>query len=476
MSLRINLNSAALTASRNLAGTDSALSKSIERLSSGFKINSAGDDPAGLVISEKLRAQVSGLQQAIQNAGDAVNMVKTTEGALNEVNNLLRSMRDLAVHAANTGANDTAAIAADQSQITNALASINKISSETQFGNKKLLDGSAGIKATITGSSVTAANMNYSSTLAASDTVSVNVTTAAEKATLSSTDFGADDTAAIGATGSFTLTGKGNSVEIDYTATMTVTQLAAAINAKTSTTGVTATLDNSGVIVLTSEDYGSAATISVASAADFTGAGEAASDSGVDVAATVTHTGGLGGNVSDTSWTSGSGCTLKDSLGNSIALTSAAASTVADLGAQFTTVSGSLQFQVGAYADQTRTVNIAASDTASLGAGAVSGMTLADVDVTSSATNALKIIDQAISDISTIRANLGATQKNVFESSINSLTVAKENIAASESTIRDTDMAAEMVNFTKYQILNQAGVAMLAQANQAPQNLLSLLR
>ena len=141
MALRINLNTAALSAHRTLTGTDSSLSKSIEKLSSGFKVNSAGDDPAGLVISEKLRAQVGGLGQAIKNAGDAVNMVKTAEGALGEVHRLLRSMRDLAVHAANTGATDSAAAQADQAQIDNAINSLNKVASETQFGGRKLLDG-----------------------------------------------------------------------------------------------------------------------------------------------------------------------------------------------------------------------------------------------------------------------------------------------------------------------------------------------
>ena len=153
MGLRINLNSAAQTAHRMLSGTDQALNKSIERLSSGYKINSAADDPAGLVISEKLRAQISGLGQAISTAGDAVNMVKTAEGALNEVSGLLRSMRDLAVHAANSGATDDASKQADQAQIQSAIESINKISSETQFGNKKMLDGTAGITASITGPS-----------------------------------------------------------------------------------------------------------------------------------------------------------------------------------------------------------------------------------------------------------------------------------------------------------------------------------
>jgi len=479
MSLRINLNSAALNAHRNLSGTDNAVSKSIERLSSGYKINNAADDPAGLVISEKLRAQIGGLAQAIKNGGDATNMIKTAEGALTQVNTLLRSMRDLAVHAANTGANDAASISADQSQIANALASINKISEETQFGQKKLLDGSAGVQTTITGLSVTAANLNYSTTLAATDTVSVNVTVAAEQATLSSVDFGADDTVAVGATGTFQLTGNGKTVNIDYAAADTVDDLEAAINAQTSETGIVATTDNTGVIVLTTQDYGSQSSISVANGAAFNvAAAVSAAAVGVDAAATVTHTGNGGGNVSDTSWTSGSGTVLMDSLGNTIALTEAAGTAVADLGAQATTESGSLIFQVGAYSGQTREINIASTTTSDLGIGAAIGKTLADIDVTTAAgaQEAMDIIDKAISDVSTMRANLGATQKNVLESSIASLSIAQENISSSESSIRDTDMAAEMVNFTRNQIMQQAGISMLSQANQTSQALLSLLR
>jgi flagellin len=139
---------------------------------------------------------------------------------------------------------------------------------------------------------------------------------------------------------------------------------------------------------------------------------------------------------------------------------------------------GTLVFQVGAYYNQTREVNISAVYANRLGTGVIAGEDVSTIDVTTAtgAQNALRILDQAITDVSNIRASLGATQKNVLESSINSLTIAKENIAASESTIRDTDMAAEMAEFTKLQILQQAGVAMLAQANQAPQALLALLR
>src|SRR2546421_8857505 len=149
MSLRINTNVTALNALRNLDQTSGSVSKSIEKLSSGLRINRAADDPAGLIISEGLRAQVDGLNQAISNAQDASNMIKTAEGGLTEVNSLLRSIRQLAVHAANTGVNDANAVHADQQQISSALSSIDRIATQTQFGNKRLLDGTSGISAAV---------------------------------------------------------------------------------------------------------------------------------------------------------------------------------------------------------------------------------------------------------------------------------------------------------------------------------------
>jgi len=180
-------------------------------------------------------------------------------------------------------------------------------------------------------------------------------------------------------------------------------------------------------------------------------------------------------------WDKGTGLVIKDSAGNSIQLTTLAGTTAANNADQFDTTVGTMTFQVGAYAGQTRSMNIASCNTSQLGLanGTTHGVTsLAQLDVTDAtkAQDSITVIDKAISDVSSLRATLGATQKNTFESAINSLSGATENISASESTIRDTDMAAEMVNFTKYQILQQAGTAMLAQANQAPQALLSLLR
>src|SRR6266550_4326821 len=149
MSLRINTNVTALNALRNLDQTSSQVSSSIERLSSGLRINSASDDPAGLIISEGLRSQIDGLNQAISNAQDASNLIKTAEGGLTEVNSLLRSVRQLAVHASNTGVNDATAVQADQAQIKSALESIDRIATQTQFGTKRLLDGTSGISAAV---------------------------------------------------------------------------------------------------------------------------------------------------------------------------------------------------------------------------------------------------------------------------------------------------------------------------------------
>ncbi len=474
MGLRINLNTSAYATHRVLTGTDNALGKSIERLSSGFRINSAGDDPAGLIISEKLRAQTSGISMAIKNAGDAVNMVKTAEAALNEVNRLLRSMRDLAVHASNTGANDAATAQADQAQIINAIASIDKIAAETQFGNKKLLDGTAGITASVMGSKVVSGDFsNAAIALQQGDVISVDVTTVAERANVSLVDLGSA-TMTVTASGKFYV----NGVSVSYTSGVdTAATLADKINAISSQTGAIASVEG-GVVTIKSVEYGSDAKITVTSDTDYILNGNfSAVDTGVDAAATV-RLSGTSTNISDTSWTAGKGLVLKDSRGNTIVLTEAAGTTSGSATDEFRVSVGTLKFQVGAFADQTRDVNISSVYTNQLGTTIASGKSVATIDVTTfeGAQEAIKILDAAISQVSNMRANLGATQKNVLESSINSLSIAKENIAASESAIRDVDMAAEVVEFTKLQILNQSGIAMLAQANQGPQALLSLLR
>jgi len=272
MSLIVNYNNAAFDAHRNMVNTDRSLQTSIAHLSSGLRINTAADDPSGLVIANSLQTQGQGLGQAIKNSNDSINLVKTAEGALNEVTNLLQEMRTLAVHAANAGVNSTDDVAADQAQLDNAVSSIDRIASTTKFNGKALLDGT------------------------------------------------------------------------------------------------------------------------------------------------------------------------------------------------FT----SQAFQIGANSTDTVSLTINHTDSSTLG---VNSLTLS-----SGAAAAISAIDSAIATISTTRATLGSFQKDTLQTTINSLSVAQENLQSSEANVRDADMAAEMADYTRNNILLQSGTAMLAQANQSPQAVLQLLR
>jgi flagellin len=163
MALRINHNITSLDAWRNLTNTTRKMSTTMEKLSSGYRVNRAADDPAGLVISEQFRAQIAGLNRAVQNSEASINMIQTAEGALNEINNLLVGMRELAIHAANSGVNDENQLAADQAEITNALSTIDRIAANTQFGTKKLLDGSTANVASLTTSNTSGLTIASSS-------------------------------------------------------------------------------------------------------------------------------------------------------------------------------------------------------------------------------------------------------------------------------------------------------------------------
>jgi flagellin len=283
MSLRVNTNVTAFDAYRNLTATDAAMSSSLQKLSSGSRINSAADDASGLVISENIKAQIGGISQAVSNAQDGISVTQTAEGALNEVASMLQRMRDLSVQAANSGANggySGTAVEAANAEVKQLQAAIDQIASTTQFNGTHLLDGSA----------------------------------------------------------------------------------------------------------------------------------------------------------------------------------------------------GTLTFQVGANSGETLTVALKSMSSASLGTSA--GSNVGAIDLTSSATaasDAIKTLDAAISDVSTFRGTLGATENRLTHVVAN-LSVTQENLSASESRIADTDMASEMTNFSKQQILMQAGTSMLAQANSAPQAVLSLLR
>ncbi len=480
MAFRINTNVSAMNALRNVSMTGDSLAGSITRLSTGLRINSAADDPAGLIISENFRAQLSGIGAAINNSQDAVNYAKTAEGALAEVNNLLTTARSLAVAAGNTGADTATQIQADQTQIQSIMSSITRISQQTQFGTKKLLDGSSGINAAVTNAnllnSMSIAGTFGGQSLSSNGGVVMTVNAASTQATFNSRVFGANDAATVGTAnaGSFTI----NGTTITAAATDTVAQLRDKINAVSSATGVVATTNNTGVIDFTTSGYGSHATINISDSTGAVLAGGAGyqTATGTDGNATLTINGVS--SLFTASRNGTDGLTFTDQDGNSINLTQAANNAgVVDQTVGQVTV-GAAQFQIGGNAGQTTTLSLSNYAANQLGGGVVTGLNLSNLDVTtaSGATNAIKVIDAAINQVSQSRGDIGSFQTNVLESNIRSLGAAQENLSATESSIRDTDVAAEMTQFTKLQILQQSGMAVLSQANSQPQAVLSLLK
>lgn len=388
--MRINQNIQAFNAYRNLSTTNTAMGKSLEKLSSGFRINRAADDAAGLVISQGLRAQVSGLRQATRNAQDGISVVQTAEGALNEVHNMLNRMRDLAVQSVNAS-NDSEARAAANNEITELKGEIGRIATQTKFGSQALLDGSYGL--TPASSSAAVATASHTVTAGTNDT--------------------------------FTVTHGGDTYSVTLSAgAKTGADLASEIQ-----NGVRAAM-------LLNGDTTKAENFSVK-----------ATDAGAGFTLDISF------KLPDTeTFTIGGNATGASAL--NFGAVSAASGTAAT-------------FQVGANAGET--IEVAGFNLSALASGITGDVLTAD-----NATSFISAMDTAIQSVSGARGQLGAVQ-NRFESTINNLQVTTENLAASESRIRDTDMALEMVSFTRHQVLQQAGTAMLGQANQLPQSVLRLL-
>ena len=519
MSLSINNNITALNAWRNLKTTDSRMSKTMEKLSSGLRINRAADDPAGLVISEKMRAQLVGLDAAVKNSEKAINMIQTAEAALDQVQKLLDKMRQLALDSANSGVNDSAMLQANQDELDEAIASVTRIAKYTQFGTKKLLNGSLGTTFTEDSSATGNAklwtdNISAASFKGITDTdkagaVSIQLTQTGSKAQVTvgvGTAYGA-----LSAASSTTLA-KGiaftvNGQSFTFTAGTSLSTVAKTINGYTDTTGVKASYSSSSqAITLTSSDYGSNKYVtyqqdsSTAAGQVSSSTGAASTDYGSDYQAKVTYADG-----NTTTFDQGKGLNMVDSLGNTIQLAGAFTSggiTSSTSAVEVGTLSvNNAKFQVGANENQTVSVSIQSVKADNLGLSATYTDTngnSATVDLFTSLdqlksggkyTNgvfvdgsadaiaqAIGVIDEAIEEVSSIRGELGAIQSDNLQIQLDSLRVSYENLQSAESTIRDTDMTREMANFTKYQIMMQAGTAMLAQANQAPNNILQLLR
>lgn len=471
-----------MSALRHLEGTNLTLQGTIEKLSSGMRINKASDDPAGLIISEGMRSQINGLQQAIRNSQDAINMSKTAEAALDEAQRLLRDIRGIAVQSANTAVVDAAVLQANQAQIRSTLQSLNRIAEQTQFGRKKLLDGTAGALANVT-SINDVVSIYMGGTFAGSGVVTGPITidsvTPAERGSVALDRTFAATTTVVSTPGSFVI----NGYSFTSDGTETVQSIAAKINAMSSTTGVTAQLSGSGpvTISLINNTYGSQHGIEFFDPSGILNTTATESDSGVDAVFDVSVTTTSG--VQTTQFTGGqgpgeSGLKLSDSYGNTVLLSENGNTSITAPTQVGTLTSGSLRFQIGADADQSVQFSMPVVFANSLGTGAVSGASLSDLDVTSQqgATDAIRIIDAAVTQLAQMRGELGSFQKNFLESTSRSLEVARENLTATESSIRDANMAEEITTYTRLQILQNTGMSVLAQANQAPQNILQLLR
>jgi flagellin len=483
MALVINTNVMSLNAQRNLTTSGNQLATSLQRLSSGLRINSAKDDAAGLAISDRMTTQISGLNQAARNANDGISLAQTTEGALQEVTNNLQRIRELAVQSANATNSDSDRAALDQ-EVQQRIAEIDRIASQTSFNGRKVLDGSFGgatfqvganvgetISLALT-SSVKATAIGQVATSTGSVDLTTLFQTGASAATAAAYQSGTITPADFTGAGSktFTVTGPGGSAQ---TVTLN-TDLSAGTVADVAT-AIDGQLDASIVV----SSGGGKITFTAATA----GAGSVAIG-GAD--ATFITTGGT--NTAGAAAVAGTPASYT-LASTTIQVGSATAVDVAGTYATANDLVNAINSKVsGAYAsiDSTNHLVISAGEALTLGGAGATALGVAtaalggslnaqNVKTTSGANSAIQSVDAALTSVSTLRSTLGAIQ-NRFQSVINSLQAVSENLAASRSRILDTDFASETASLTRAQILQQAGTAMVAQANSAPQNVLSLLR
>jgi len=499
MSLRINHNTAAINSWRNLEKTDRAMDSTLEKLSSGYKINRAGDDPASLVISEQMRSQIKSIEQATLNSELAVSMIQTSEASLNEVNNILVTMRQLVLHAANEGANDDKMLAADQAEIDNAVKTIDQISSQAQFGSRFLLDGSNGISGVAIGEGLRFIRSDVTSSSSPADGFIVDVTDAATKPRMEGERSLTDEEIATGGIQfTFHEGGKNFSYFTKVGETMEAIMNNLQLLMKQNRLSLEVGLTEDNRLFVEHEQYGSEPNFGAVVSTEGILASEAnvleEAVQGRDVQGTIGGelAFGEGQYLTAAEGTRAEGTVVEyvggvktipqlDVNGNPLLGPDGQPLSPESIpeGAVHVT-NAALTFQIGPNQGQKASVPLPNVNTRILSRGVEneSGyMSLGEIDVTTlqGAQDALLMIDQAIYEVTSARGNLGAFQKNTLESNLNNLRYASENLIASESRLRDTDMAAEMSNFTKQQILLAAGTAMLGQANQTPKSVLSLL-
>ena len=520
--MRIQHNIAALNSYRQLSGNNSAVSKNLEKLSSGYKINRAGDDAAGLAISEKMRAQITGLETAQKNANDGISLVQTAEGALTEVHSMLNRMVELATQSANGTYDNDVDRANLQKELDSLLEEVDRISDATNFNGINLLDGSLGgakvtttpgVKAgTTKGTAPTVANADALTTGTAThaanttfevDLTNVTITQPADKSeggtleiTIGDGKVTLDATATKGLTNGKSLVdalaGKeieikgvkytmsdGTNNKVKFTAADTNDHSAdvSNLNVKVSTTAGTlpeaagkAELNFSG---RTGKDLlGSTVTIGDSKYA-FVEAGTTPPTGFTAVEITKDTTSDDLANALLAKANADAKFDVAATQGNTASVTFTAKDT-ATKEVKVTTAGAGLTLQVGDTDDDFQKVRVAVGDMSTKGLG-LDELKQTGIADQITAGKSIKNIKTAINTVSSTRGDLGAIQ-NRLEHTINNLGVTTENMTAAESRIRDTDMAKEMMAYTKNNILVQAAQAMLAQANQVPQGVLQLLQ
>jgi flagellin len=488
----INTNVMALNSQKNLNRSQDGLKTSLQRLSSGLRINSAKDDAAGLAISERFTSQIRGLSVATRNANDGISLAQTAEGALQEVGSILQRVRELAVQSVNAtnSSSDRQALQLEVGQLT---AELNRIAKNTEFNGQKLLDGSFGTALFQVGAN---ANQNIVATTGNFKTDQYG------DYRIKGEHNSVDSTSRYSASGNVVITGADGTSTVAYAAGDNAKDIATNINLVSDTTGVTAsaqtdmdlTFTAAGSYQLTvngdNTSAASAETVTfdlsagtgvealAAAAQAFndksatTGITATVKDDGTGI--TLTHYEGEDIKLNDTTFTNAGAVTVAGGTGTGGTTGSGSVTLAADGTAESSVAAGQVTF------DSTKSFSIkdtGATTAVMVGSSSSSSIEkVADLDIsTVTGSNlALSIVDSAISQVANQRAKFGALQSR-FESTIRNLETSVENLSAARSRIRDADFAVETAELTRTQILQQAGTAMLAQANAIPQNVLSLL-
>ncbi len=491
---RINTNVSSLISQNNLRRSSDDLAVRLTRLSTGLRINRGADDPAGLIVSERLRSEIRGIDAAIDNSERASSVIAISEGYLAEVADLLNSVKSLVVKAANTGGASQEEIDANQLEIDSAIESITRISNTASFAGLQLLNGSlsyltSGVQPSdITGLDVQSVQFGAASNVA----VSVEVVSSAQVGSLFLSGNRPGFTGVLESGVTLELAGRLGVQSLTFVAGAQLSAVVAGVNLLSDTTGVSATLvdptDQSSGLIFTSRTFGSDAFVSVRklgqggnffSTYDQQGGNSVQRDEGRDVTAIVN------GAVA-----TGDGLKVglnSPTLALSLDLTQAFGTTVSGTPSTFRITGGGATFQLGPTVTATQQTgigikSIAASRIGGTDLGGVryyldslkSGQTNSVVSGSTSA--ASEVLETAIIEVSVMRGRLGAFERNTVQTNVNSLQIGRENITSSESKIRDADFAAETAALTRAQILQQAGTSVLATANSTAQSILRLLQ